>query len=77
MPNESESARLSSSAPKRDCALSSRAIRPSIPSSTPARMTAKMARLQFSAIAKRMPVSPEHSAAAEIGEQKLIEGISQ
>jgi hypothetical protein len=46
-------------APNRDCALSSRAIRPSIPSSMPARITASTAGLPESpVIAKRMPVSP-------------------
>ena len=76
-PNETLSARLSSSAPKRDCALSRRAIRPSTPSSIPATMMANTALRQSSAtsagslpveavMAKRMPVRPAQSAAAVI-----------
>ena len=76
MPKLSESARLSSSAPKRDCALSSRAMRPSIPSSTPARMIANSAFSQSPTIAKRMPVRPEHSAAAVIALGSTARSVS-
>ena len=76
MPKLSESARLSSSAPNRDCALSSRAMRPSIPSSTPARMIANSAISQSPSIAKRMPVRPEHSAAAVIALGSTARSVS-
>src|SRR3546814_8779312 len=58
--------RVSSSAPNLLCARRSRAIRPSIPSSTPATMIIVIAAAQSPSIAKRTPVSPEQSASKVI-----------
>src|SRR5688500_9761902 len=63
-PNAVTSDSESSSAPNRLLARSSRAIRPSMPSRTPAMTTQPIAACQFSAIAKRTPVSPKHKASA-------------
>ena len=60
MTSESES----SSAPNRVWPLSMRAMRPSSPSRTAAMTTKISALSQSSAMAKRMPVRPEHKASA-------------
>ena len=57
-PKHRKSARLSNSAPKRDVALSSRAILPSSPSMQAATTRAAPALPQRSSTAKRMAVRP-------------------
>src|SRR3989344_1696039 len=56
----------SSSAPNLLCARSNRAIRPSMPSSTPAKITAPIAYSNCPPIANRTPVSPTQSASTVI-----------
>jgi hypothetical protein len=63
-PNAITSESESSSAPKRLCPFSMRAIRPSMPSSTPAMITNATARSQSPLMAKFTPVRPEQSASA-------------
>src|SRR5690606_27005602 len=65
-PNAITSESESSSAPNLLCARRSRAMRPSIPSSTPAKMIAASAFSHSSPIAKRTPVRPKQSASAVI-----------
>src|ERR1700722_13235864 len=61
-PKLTKSARLSSSAPNRDVPLRSRATRPSMPSSTAANTMAPSAHSSLPSAARRIAVSPAHSA---------------
>ena len=65
-PKLTKSARLSSSAPKREVPLSMRAIRPSMPSSAAANTIAASANSSRFSTAMRMAVSPAHSASSVI-----------
>ncbi len=63
-PKLTKSARLSSSAPKRDVPLIMRATRPSIASRIAAKTIAATASSSRPSIARRIPVSPAHNASS-------------
>src|SRR5437016_1394849 len=65
-PKLTKSARLSSSAPKREVPLSMRATRPSMPSSVAANTIAATAHSSLASIASRMAVRPAHNASSVI-----------
>src|SRR5215470_6567192 len=65
-PKLTKSARLSSSAPKREVPLSMRATRPSMPSSIAANTIAATAHSSLASIASRMAVRPAHKASRVI-----------
>ena len=65
-PKFTKSARLSSSAPKREVPLSMRATRPSMPSSSAANTIAASASSSRFSIERRIAVSPAHSASSVI-----------
>src|SRR6266508_3464787 len=65
-PKLTKSARLSSSAPKRDVPLSMRARRPSTPSSIAAKTIAATAHSSLFSTAKRIAVKPAHNASRVI-----------
>src|SRR5262245_48403871 len=63
-PKLTKSARLSSSAPKREVPLSMRATRPSMPSRIAANTIAATAHSSLASIARRIAVRPAHSASS-------------
>ncbi len=65
-PKFTKSARLSSSAPKREVPLSMRARRPSMPSSSAANTIAASAKSSLFSTASRIEVSPAHNAKSVI-----------